>query len=95
MIPEIREASWSAPGQPGHRATHSTRNQIAHRGGICTKEEAKKLEAPLRKVRGLRLERDVEGFRVDLNLDSCRYMVSTIKLFFEQAGRKAGFRNGG
>jgi hypothetical protein len=76
------------------RELQLVRHQIAHQGGICTKEEAKKKFKPLvRKVPGLRVERDFGGFLIELNLDSCRYAISTIKRFFEQAGRKAGFRN--
>ncbi len=77
------------------RELQRIRNQIAHEGGVCGEEQAKKLKALARRVCGLRLESDFGGLRIELNSDTCRYAVSTIASFFEEAGRKAGFRSGG
>jgi hypothetical protein len=77
------------------RGLQLIRNKIAHQGGICTKEQAESNKALLNNVPGLDLQKDVEGLRIDLNLNSCRYAVSTIKYFFEHTGHIAGFRNGG
>ena len=71
------------------------RHQIAHQGGNCSDEEAKKFKALAQNIPGLRLERDIEGFVIELNSGTCRYAVSTIARFFEEAGRRAGFRSGG
>jgi hypothetical protein len=70
------------------------RNQIVHQNGICPKDEVERKFKPLeRKVTGLQIEQGSEGFQIQLSLNCCRCIVSTIKKFFEEASRKAGFSN--
>jgi hypothetical protein len=88
---KVLDENWQLWGDI--RELQLLRNQIAHQSGICPKEEIKKLKSQVCNVPGFRLESDVEGFCVVLNLDSCRYAVSSIKRFFMEGGRAAGFCN--
>jgi hypothetical protein len=90
---KVLDEGWQLWGDM--RKLQLIRHQIAHQGGICSEAKAKELKALAQNIPGLRLESDIEGFLIELNLGTCRYAVSTIAHFFEEAGRRAGFRNGG